>query len=132
LLVLMGLNNESSSVFNGDLYLDIPVFFVLPGLLVLSSIGVLYYGYKEDGIKIFIASLSTMFFFVVTGFVGMFPHVLLSRGAIEESIAISDAMSLSGPLKIIVIAVSIFFPIIIGYQTWKYIKFAQKIKLNDE
>jgi cytochrome d ubiquinol oxidase subunit II len=132
LLVLMGLNNETSSIFNGELYIDHPILFALPGLLVLSAIGVLFHGYKEDGVKIFVTSLTTMLFFVVTGFVGMFPHVLLSRGAIEESIAISDAMALSGPLKIIIIAISIFFPIIIGYQTWKYIKFAQKIKLNDE
>jgi len=131
LLVLMGLNNESSSIFNGELYLSYPVLFVLPGLLVLSAVGVLYHGYKQQSRNVFITSLSTMFFFVISGFVGMFPYVLISRGAVEESLLISDVMAKSGPLTIILIAVAIFYPIIIGYQAWKFKRFSKKIKLND-
>lgn len=132
LLVLMGLNNESTSFINGELYQNAPVLFVLPGLLILSAVGVLFHGYKLQGQRLFITSVSTMFFFVVTGFVGLFPNVLLSRDAIEESITIGSAMAQSGPLRIILVAVCIFYPIIIGYQIWKYKKFSQKIKLNDE
>jgi len=132
LLVLMGLNNESSSIFNGELYLDYPVLFVLPFLLVASAIATMVFGYKEKGIHAFITSLSTMFFFVMVGFVGMFPYVLISRGAVNESLLIRDTMAGAGPLKIILIAVAIFYPIIIGYQGWKFKRFTKKVKYNDE
>ena len=132
LLVLMGLNNESSSIFNGELYLDYPVLFVLPFLLVASAIATMIFGYKQKGVYGFITSLSTMFLFVITGFVGMFPYVLISRGAMEESLLIADTMAKSGSLKIILIAVLIFFPLIIGYQGWKFMKFSNKVKLNDK
>lgn len=132
LLALMGLNNESTSFIRGDLYQSSPILYVLPGLLIVSAVGVLYFGYKQKADKMFYASISTMAFFVITGFIGLFPNVLLSRDAIEESIVISDAMAARSSLGIIVIAICIFYPIIIGYQIWKYRKFSQKIKLNDE
>lgn len=132
LLVLMGLNNESTSFINGILYKDSPILFVLPGLLIASAVATMVFGYKQKGVPLFITSLSTMFLFVVSGFVGLFPNVLLSRDAMDESIIISDAMAQSGSLRIIIIAICIFYPIIIGYQTWKYIRFRKKIKLNDE
>jgi len=132
LLVLMGLNNESTSFINGTLYANYSILYIFPILLVLSAIGVLYHGYKQQAKNVFITSLSTMAFFIISGFVGIFPNVLLSRDMVEESILIEDAMAAGGPLSIILIAVSIFYPTIIGYQTWKYIKFSKKIKLNDE
>lgn len=131
LLVLMGLNNESTSIFNGELYLDYPILFALPALLVLSAIGVLYYGYKQLVRGMFITSLSTMFFFVITGYVGLWPNVLLSRGMPDEGLEITEAMVQSGSLSIILISVAIFYPIIIGYQFWKFKRFSKKVKLND-
>jgi cytochrome d ubiquinol oxidase subunit II len=70
--------------------------------------------------------------FMITGYLGLFPNVLLSRGNASESLQIVDVMARADSLRVILIAVLVFYPIIIGYQTWKYIKFSKKIKLNDE
>ena len=64
--------------------------------------------------------------------VGTYPNVLLSSIDPMYSITIVDAMSGSNSLIIILWVTGIFFPIILGYQSWKYLRFRDKVKLNDE
>ena len=73
-----------------------------------------------------------MALFLLTGFTGMFPYMVPSHIDVTYGITLYDAMAGPSSLKVIIIAVSIFFPIIIGYQTWKYIIFTKKVNYNDE
>jgi len=50
----------------------------------------------------------------------------------QYGITLFDAMALKNSLLVIVIAVGIFFPIIIFYQSWKYVRFTKKVNYNDE
>lgn len=133
MLTLFGLNNVNTSFINGELYQNYPVLFVIPGLLVISVILLLLAGHKQKGKQTFIYGVSTMALFIITGYVGMFPYTMISKGSFENSLSISDTMSGSDSLLVVFIAVCIFYPIVFLYQGWKYIKFAKtKIKLNDE
>ncbi len=133
LLAFMGMNTGTqSSVWGGELYLSYPFLYVLPFLSVVAGVMVFFYGYNQKGKHMFIASLLVMLFFVVSGFVGTFPNVVASKIDPMYSITVTDAMSSVKGLRVIVIAVGIFYPVIIGYQTWKYKKFWNTVKEINE
>ena len=132
LMVVMGFNSTGSSPFIGELFTKSPLWFILPALEVLAAIMVIYYGLKMKGKQLFIHAIAVMVLFIITGFVGTYPNVLLSSVDPMYSITIIDAMSSSKALTIILWVTIIFFPIIIGYQTWKYLQFRARVKLNDE
>jgi len=132
LLVLMGLNQNATSIFIGELFSKSPLFFILPILTVAGAIMVTISGYRTKGKELYIFSLITMAMFLITGFVGIYPYMLPSRLMFEYGISIEDAMVSTKALKLIFYAVIIFYPIVISYQTWKYIRFTKKVKPNDE
>jgi len=132
MLVFMGLNNTDSSIFIGELFSESIVFFIFPTLTAIFSILALYMGYKEKGKEIFIFSLLAMLFFLVTGFAGIYPYMIPSNIAMENGITIYESAVSDKALKLVIIIVAIFYPIIFLYQGWKYKNFTTKVKLNDE
>lgn len=132
LMVVMGFNNTGTSPFIGELFAKYPGLFVLPALEVLAAIMVIYYGIKMKGRQLFIHAVAVMILFIITGFLGTYPNVVLSSIDPMYSITIVDAMSSVNSLTIILWVTIIFFPTILGYQTWKYLKFRTRVKLNDE
>ena len=132
ILAFMGMNNTDASVWIGVLYQNNPVLYLLPLLTVLAGIMVIYYGYKQKGRQLFIHSLAVMALFVVSGYIGAFPHVVASNIDPMYGITITEAMSSAKGLTIVIIAVGVFYPIIIGYQLWKYKKFWNTVKETTE
>jgi cytochrome d ubiquinol oxidase subunit II len=132
LLIGMGFNNSDSSIYTGEIFSQSFLWFILPITTVAFATLVLWFGYIEDGKKMFVFSILTMFFYLLTGFVGSFPNVLLSRINPSLSLTVSDVMASYNAMNVIFIAVCIFYPIIIGYQSWKYVRFSGNIKPNDE
>ncbi len=70
--------------------------------------------------------------FLLTGFVGMYPYMIPSHVLIENGITLFDAMAARNSQLVLVTTVLIFFPIIAFYQSWKYMKFTDKVNYNDE
>ncbi len=132
MLVVMGFNNTDASIYIGELFSKSILFFILPLLTTVFAILTLHAGYKENGKKLFIFSLHTMTFFLITGFVGIFPYMIPSNIAIENGITIYDSVISNQAIEVVLIIVLIFYPIVIFYQGWKYKNFTTKIKLNDE
>ena len=132
LLVFMGFNNTEASIFIGELFLESYIYFILPLLTVVFAVLTSYMGYLEKPKKLFIFSLLTMFFFLVTGYVGTYPYMVPSHIDINNGITIYDAMVSKNALTVIFVSSAIFFPLILTYQTWKYIRFTNRVKLNDE
>lgn len=132
MIVVMGFNNTDASMYIGELFSKSYIFFILPILTIVFALITLLMGSKEKGKELFIFSLLTMGFFLITGFVGTYPYMIPSNIAIENGITIFDATVSTKALEIVLIIVVIFFPIIFTYQSWKYIKFTKKVKLNDE
>ena len=131
LLVFMGFNVLDNSIFIGALFTAAPILFVLPALTFVASLGVLYFGLKQQADRLFLFALLTMALFLVTGFVGTYPIVLPSRVDPAFGITIADAMTQVASARIIFIAVCFFYPLILFYQGWKYKRFAQKVKPHD-
>ena len=132
LLTFMGLNNQDTSIFIGELFTKSFLFFLFPLLTVISAIITTYVGYLENGKKMFIYGLITLGLFLLTGFLGNYPYMVSSTISFESGMDIFESMANADSLLIIIIAVAIFYPIIAFYQSWKYRKFTTKIKLNDE
>ena len=132
MITVMGFNNTDASIYIGELFSKSIIFFILPILTTVFAVLTLYSGYKENGKKIFIYSLLTMTFFLITGFVGIFPYMIPSNLAIENGITIYDAVVSNKAVEVVLIVVLIFYPLIFFYQGWKYKNFTTKVKLNDE
>ena len=131
LLTYMGLNNTGSSIFIGELFSASPIYFVLPAISIISAIFVTWFGYKMDGKKVFLFSLLTIVFFMITGFVGNYPYLVPSTIDPMYGLTVTGTVVSDTALRIVFIGVCIFYPIVIGYQLWKYIRFSTKIKVND-
>ena len=131
LLVFMGFN-VADRLFIGQLFTAYPVLFVLPFMAFVSAILVLYFGLKQQAKGLFIAALVTMALFVITGFVGAYPDLVPSRLDPTYSITISDAITQVKSGTVIFIAILVAYPIVIGYQAWKYKKFATKLAKDFE
>jgi cytochrome d ubiquinol oxidase subunit II len=99
---------------------------------VVAGIAVAFFGYVGKPLYMFISSLVTMGFYIITGYVGTYPYALASRFAFDQGLEITDIASRESTLLLVLIIVGVLFPIVISYQIWKYIKFSKKVKLNDE
>ncbi len=132
LLTFMGLNNTETSIFIGELFSKSWLYYILPILAVGFSILSMYFGFKQKGNKIFLFALLSGMFYLITGFFGSFPYMVHSSVTKEYGITITDAMAGKTSLTVIFIVIAILYPIVIGYQAWKYTRFSRNIKLNDE
>ena len=132
LLTYMGLNNTGSSIFIGELFGKSIWMFLLPLLSVATAFHITWYGYKGKARSVFYFSLLTVVFYMATGFAGNYPYLVPSTIDPTFGLTIADTVVSDRALRIVLVAVSIFYPVVIGYQLWKYIKFSKKIKFNDE
>ena len=132
LLVFMGFNNTSSSIFIGALFTNHPFLFILPILTVVFAVLTTWFGYKENGTVVYRFARLTIALFVLTGFVGSFPYLVFSRVDNMYGVTIYDAMVSAKTMNIVMIALFIFYPVVIGYQTWKFVTFSKKVKYNDK
>ena len=126
LLTFMGLNNTSSSIFIGELFTKSSVYFFLPAVSIVSSILITWYGYRKDAKLVFLFSLLTIVFYMVTGFIGNYPYLVPSTVDSMYGLTILDTVVSDKALRIVLFAVCVFYPVVIGYQLWKYIRFTKQ------
>lgn len=126
LLVYMGINVRDDNMFVGQLFSNNAIFFVFPTFTVLATFAVMYFAWKEDAKWLFISSIATMVLFVVTGFLGSYPNLVPSTIDPTSTITITDAVTQVKGGTIIFFTVVFAYPVVIGYQTWKYIYFRRK------
>lgn len=132
LLTYMGYNNTGSSIFIGELFSKSALWFILPGVSVATAIHITWYGYRGKTKSVFYFSILTVVLFMLTGFIGNFPYLVPSTIDPTYGLSITETVVSPKTLRLVFTAICIFYPIVIGYQTWKYIKFSDKIKFNDE
>jgi cytochrome d ubiquinol oxidase subunit II len=131
-LSYMGMNNQDTSLFIGEIFTNAPIAFVLPLLSVVSAILAILAGMKENGKLMMLFAMLTVAFFIITGFVGSFPYLVPSRLAFANGITIADSVVALNSRNVILIAIAIFFPIVFFYQGWKYKKFVStRVNYND-
>lgn len=131
LLVYMGINVQDNSLFVGELFSRSPLYFVLPALTVLASIAIIYAGWNKHAKLLYISSIATMALFVLTGFVGNYPIALPSNIDPASSISIFDAITQVAGGRVIFFVVLFAYPVIIGYQSWKYWRFKRTVTVSE-
>jgi cytochrome d ubiquinol oxidase subunit II len=102
-----------------DNYFSHPVWFIVP-LLAVASLFMVKVFMKSSYIKSFYASCLTILSVVFTGIVGLYPNLIPSN--IDQAYSLTAFNSSSSPytLKVMLMVVVIFVPIVIAYQIWSY------------
>ncbi|MGL1891958.1 MAG: cytochrome d ubiquinol oxidase subunit II [Spirochaetaceae bacterium] len=124
-LLFLSLTNEHI-VFESGLFAELPVLWILPISAMLLFLLQFIFHLFEKYVVVFITTILGISLVLFTGFSASFPYILPSNIDPSEGIKIIDAAASVHALEIITIVAAIFLPVVIGYQTWKYVKFGRK------
>lgn len=124
-LLFLSLTNKYT-VFESGLFADKPIMWIMPiAAMLLYALQFLLH-LKEKYTAAFTTTIIALALVLFTGFSASFPYILPSTIAPEEGLKIIDAAASQHALQTITNVALVFLPIVIGYQTWKYIKFWRK------
>jgi cytochrome d ubiquinol oxidase subunit II len=112
-------------------YLMRPILFLVPFIAVVSLFLVWIFLRRGAFWKAWFSSAIVILFITLFGVVGLHPKLIPSSVDATYSLTIYNAASSPGTLKIMLVVVAIFVPLIIGYQTWMYWLFRDRITEED-
>ncbi|MEA1967129.1 MAG: cytochrome d ubiquinol oxidase subunit II [Thermodesulfobacteriota bacterium] len=123
-----------ASAFATDLYhnyLEIPVLFLIIFVTVAALLAIKYFLVQKQWFKAWFSSALAIVGSIFFGVTGLFPSLYPS--SIDQSFNLTAFNASSSPmtLKVILIVVVIFIPIVIAYQTWAYNLFKGKVTEAD-
>ncbi|MBT9259772.1 MAG: cytochrome d ubiquinol oxidase subunit II [Clostridiales bacterium] len=109
-------------------YLEHPVLFLIPALAVVGFLLVPYFQGRKLPWGAFFSHSLGFFLLMGTGFVGMFPRMLISRLDPSATITLYEAASSPLTQSIMLGVAVVMVPIVVGYQLWAYGLFRKPIK----
>lgn len=112
-------------------FLAYPVLFVVILLAVLGLLGIRLFLARQSYFKAWFASALTIVSATFFGVIGLFPNLLPSSINDEFSLSAFNASSSPLTLKIMLIVVVIFVPVVLAYQIWAYNLFKNKLTAAD-
>jgi cytochrome d ubiquinol oxidase subunit II len=114
-----------------DNYLQRPILFLVILVTVAALAGVRLFLAKETYFKAWFASALTIVGATFFGVIGLYPNLFPSSLDPANNLTAYNASSSPLTLKIMLIVVIIFVPIVIGYQAWAYNMFKDKVTEED-
>lgn len=114
-----------------DNYLAHPAFFLVIFITILALLGTKVFLVKKTFFKAWFASALTIVGATFFGVIGLYPRLLPSTIDSEYSLTAFNASSSPLTLKIMLVVVILFIPVVIGYQIWAYNLFKGKITRAD-
>ncbi len=115
------------NVFNRGLFAEQQILWILPTVaLIFAILASLLFLKEKHGLS-FILNIIAMISFVFTGFISMMPYAIVSTIDPAYGMKIIDGAAGVATLEIMLGALIIFLPIVLAYQTFKYIKFWGKV-----
>lgn len=114
-----------------DNYIANPVLFSVILITVAALIGIKVFIKKQAFFKAWFSSALTIIGATFFGVIGLFPNLFPSSLNPEFSLTAYNASSSPLTLKIMLIVVILFIPIVIVYQAWTYNLFKDKITEED-
>ena len=114
-----------------DNYLAHPVLFLVILLTVAGLLGVRMFLARGTYFKAWFASALTIIGVAFYGFIGLFPNLFPSSIDPNYSLTAFNASSSPYTLKIMLVVVIIFVPIMLAYQIWAYTLFKDKITIEE-
>jgi cytochrome d ubiquinol oxidase subunit II len=114
-----------------DNYLAHPLLFVIILLAVAGLLGIKFFLTQEALFKAWFASAFTIVAATFYGVIGLFPNLFPSNIDPSYSLTAHNAASSALTLKIMLVVVILFVPIVLIYQAWAYHLFRGKVKPED-
>jgi cytochrome d ubiquinol oxidase subunit II len=114
-----------------DNYLAQPLLFVVILLAVVGLVGIRYYLGQQRYFLAWFASALTIVSATFYGIIGLFPALLPSSIDDKFSLTAFNASSSPLTLKIMLIVVLLFVPVVLAYQIWTYNLFSSKLTPED-
>ena len=114
-----------------DNYLAHPVLFLVILLTVAGLFGVRMFLARATYFKAWFASALTIIGVAFYGFIGLFPNLFPSSIDPNYSLTAFNASSSPYTLKIMLVVVIIFVPMMLAYQIWAYNLFKDKITIEE-
>lgn len=114
-----------------DNYLAYPVLFLVPLIAVAALLGIKYFLMQNALFKAWLASAGTIVACTFFGVIGLFPNLLPSSIDAAYSLSAFNASSSPLTLKIMLIVVVLFIPVVLAYQIWSYNLFSVKVTDSD-
>ncbi|PLX53658.1 MAG: cytochrome d ubiquinol oxidase subunit II [Desulfobacteraceae bacterium] len=114
-----------------DNYIEHPAFFIVILITVLAFLSVRFFLVRKTFFKAWFASALTIVGTTFFGVIGLFPNLFPSSLNPRYSLTAYNASSSPLTLKIMLIVVIIFIPLVIGYQIWAYNLFKGKVTQAD-
>lgn len=112
-------------------YLNQPLLFVIVLAAVLGLLGIKAFLLKQAYFKAWLASALAIAGATFFGVIGIFPSLLPSSINSEYSLTAYNASSSPLTLKIMLMVVLLFIPVVIIYQIWAYSLFKDKVTQED-
>ena len=112
-------------------YLAHPLLFAVILLTVAGLFGIRMFLAKKAFFKAWFASALTIVGATFYGVIGLFPNMFPSSMNPAWSLTAHNASSTQLTLKIMLVVVTIFVPIVLAYQAWAYNLFKTKVTLED-
>jgi cytochrome d ubiquinol oxidase subunit II len=112
-------------------YLATPALLLVLVADVAALLGIKFFLRQEAYFKAWFASAGTIVLCTFFGVIGLFPNLFPSSIKAEYSLSAFNASSSPLTLKIMLIVVIIFVPIVLAYQIWAYNLFKVKVTKED-
>jgi len=114
-----------------DNYLANPILFVVILLAVAGLLGIKVFLTQKALFKAWFASALTIVAATFYGVIGLFPNLFPSNMDPSFSLTAHNAASSDLTLKIMLVVVILFVPVVLVYQAWAYNLFKGKVKPGD-
>jgi len=114
-----------------DNYLNHPYLFLVILITVAALVGIRFFLSKKEWFKAWLSSGLTIIGATFFGVIGLFPNLFPSSLNPKYSLSAYNASSSPLTLKIMLIVVIIFVPMILAYQIWTYNLFKDKVTDED-
>ena len=114
-----------------DNYLAHPGFFLVILVTVGALLGIKIFLVKKAFFKAWFASALTIVSATFFGVIGLYPNLFPSSIDPRYSLTAHNASSSPLTLKIMLVVVILFLPVVIGYQIWAYNLFKDKVTKED-
>lgn len=112
-------------------YLANPILFIVIIADVAALLGIKFFMMKKEYFKAWFASAGTIVLCTFFGVIGLFPNLFPSSIKAKYSLTAFNASSSPLTLKIMLIVVILFIPVVLAYQIWAYTIFKDKVTDDD-
>ena len=114
-----------------DNYLAYPILFVIILLAVAGLLGIKYFLAKKALFKAWFSSALAIVAATFYGVIGLYPNMFPSNIDPAYSLTAHNASSSGLTLKIMLVVVILFVPVVLLYQAWSYHLFRGKVNPDD-